>query len=334
MTEEAKGERLQKVLSRAGIASRRAAEELIREGRVTIGDRVAVLGDRVFRRGARADRVRVDGEPIAPTRGLLYILLNKPAGHVTTRSDPEGRPTVMDLLPEELRGRLKPVGRLDYRTEGLLLFTDDGELAHRLTHPRFGCSKRYVVKVRGLPGQAALARLGRGMVISGRRTAPVAPRQLRSRRGARPARASSWWELELHEGRTRQIREMFFRVGHPVQRLRRVAIGRLEDAQLAAGGWRELSSSEVATLRGSSRATSNRPPGRGRGRGPRSTSERRPGGGRGRGPRSTSERRPGGGRGRGPRSTSERRPGGGRGRGPRSTSEKRPGGRRGGPRRG
>lgn len=312
MTEEAKGERLQKILSRAGIASRRAAEELIREGRVTIDDRVAVLGDRARWEGAGADTVRVDGEPIAPpARGLLYLLLNKPVGHVTTRSDPEGRPTVMDLLPEELRGRLKPVGRLDYRTEGLLLFTDDGELAHRLTHPRFGCSKRYLVKVRGLPGQAAITRLGRGMVISGRRTAPVAPRQLRSRRGARPARASSWWELELHEGRTRQIREMFFRVGHPVQRLRRVAIGRLEDAQLAPGGWRELSPSEVASLRGSSRATSNRRPGRGRGGGPRSPSANRTGGGRGRGTRSTSEKRSDGRRG-GPR----------------------PGGRRGGPRRG
>ena len=268
MSEKPRGERLQKVLSRAGIASRRAAEELIRAGRVTIGDRVAVLGDRVEPRGRATETVRVDGEPIGQTAPALYVLLNKPVGHVTTRSDPEGRPTVMDLLPERWRGRLKPVGRLDYRTEGLLVFTDDGELANRLTHPRFGCSKRYLVKVRGFPGQTAIERLGRGMFIAGRRTAPVKPRQVRSRRGARSARSSSWWELELREGKTRQIREMFFRVGHPVQRLRRVAIGRLEDAGLRPGAWRELSSEEVAILRAGKAAASKERP-RGRGRRPR-----------------------------------------------------------------
>ncbi len=259
MAEGLRGERLQKILSRAGIASRRAAEELIRAGRVTIGDRVAVLGDRVEQRGRRTETVRVDGEPIVQAAAPLYILLNKPTGHVTTRSDPEGRPTVMDLLPERWRGRLKPVGRLDYRTEGLLLFTDDGDLAHRVTHPRFGCSKRYLVKVRGFPGRAAIERLGRGMFIAGRRTAAVRPRQVRTRRGGRSARTSSWWEMELREGRTRQIREMFFRVGHPVQRLRRVAIGRLEDAGLRPGSWRELSAGEVAALR----AGSGPPPGEG-----------------------------------------------------------------------
>lgn len=263
MAEGPSGERLQKVLSRAGVASRRAAEELIRAGRVTIGDRVAILGDRVEQRGRATETVRVDGEPIVRAAAALYVLLNKPAGHVTTRSDPEGRPTVMDLLPERWRGRLKPVGRLDYRTEGLLLFTDDGDLANRLTHPRFGCSKRYLVKVRGFPGKAAIERLGRGMFIAGRRTAPVKPRQVRTRRGGRSARSSSWWEIELREGRTRQIREMFFRVGHPVQRLRRVAIGRLEDAGLRPGSWRELSSGEVATLRaGSGPASRGRSGGR------------------------------------------------------------------------
>ena len=249
MAEEAKSERLQKILSRAGVASRRAAEDLIRAGRVTIDDRVAVLGDRARQWGKGREMVRVDGEPVARMDAALYVLLNKPAGHVTTRSDPEGRPTVMDLLPERWRGRLKPVGRLDYRTEGLLLFTDDGDLANRLTHPRFGCTKRYLVKVRGFPGRAAIERLGRGMFISGRRTAPVTPRLVRTRRGGRAARSSSWWEMELREGRTRQIREMFYRVGHPVQRLRRVAIGRLEDARLPTGNWRELSEGEVASLK-------------------------------------------------------------------------------------
>ncbi len=267
MAETPRGERLQKILSRAGIASRRAAEELIRAGRVTIGGRVAVLGDRVEQRGRGTETVRVDGEPVPLAAAPLYVLLNKPAGHVTTRSDPQGRPTVMDLLPEKWRGRLKPVGRLDYRTEGLLLFTDDGDLANRLTHPRFGCSKRYLVKVRGFPGREAIQRLGRGMFIAGRRTAPVRPRRVRTRRGGRSPRSSSWWEMELREGKTRQIREMFFRVGHPVQRLRRVAIGRLEDAHLRSGNWRELSSGEVATLRAGSRpAPGARSGGRRRGR--------------------------------------------------------------------
>ncbi len=250
MADQGRGERLQKVLSRAGIASRRAAEDLIREGRVTIDGRVAVLGDRVAEAGATPVAVLVDGEPIRRHAASRYVLLNKPAGYVTTRSDPEGRPTVMDLVPERWRRRLKPVGRLDYGTEGLLLVTDDGDLAYRLTHPRFGCSKRYLAKVRGLPGDSAIARLRGGMVIAGRRTAPLRLTRAPARRGARPARASSWWKIELVEGRTRQIREMFFRVGHPVQRLRRVAIGSLEDAELPLGAWRELSSDELGALRG------------------------------------------------------------------------------------
>ncbi len=244
------GDRLQKVLSRAGVASRRAAEDLIRAGRVTIDGRVAVLGDRVAASGDPAVTVMVDGEPIRRSAAPRYVLLNKPTGYVTTRSDPQGRPTVMELVPEKWRDRLKPVGRLDFGTEGLLLITDDGDLAYRLTHPRFGCSKRYLARVRGVPDDAAITRLRRGMVIAGRRTAPVRLTRSSARRGARAARASSWWEMELVEGRTRQIREMFFRVGHPVQRLRRVAIGGLKDAALPAGSWRELSPAELAALRG------------------------------------------------------------------------------------
>ena len=267
MAEHRRGERLQKVLSRAGVASRRAAEDLIREGRVTIDGRVAVLGDRVASAGEPPVLVLVDGEAVSQPAASRYVLLNKPAGYVTTRSDPEGRPTVMDLIPERWRRRLKPVGRLDYGTEGLLLVTDDGDLAYRLTHPRFGCSKRYLAKVRGLPADSAIARLRGRMVIAGRRTAPVRLTRAPARRGARPARASSWWEIELVEGRTRQIREMFFRVGHPVQRLRRVAIGRLEDAELPLGSWRELSADEVTALRGGSGpAPGKGSPGRRRGK--------------------------------------------------------------------
>lgn len=275
MAEPPRGERLQKVLSRAGIASRRAAEDLIREGRVTIDGRVAVLGDRVAAAGEPPVTVLVDGDPIRGVAASRYVLLNKPAGYVTTRSDPEGRPTVMDLIPERWRRRLKPVGRLDYGTEGLLLVTDDGDLAYRLTHPSFGCTKRYVAKVRGLPGDAAIARLRRGMVIAGRRTAPMRLSRAPARRGARPARASSWWQVELVEGRTRQIREMFFRVGHPVQRLRRVAIGRLEDTELPLGHWRELSSEELTALRAGSGPRPGRGSPRPRGRQPRGRKSRR-----------------------------------------------------------
>ncbi|MDE2850062.1 MAG: pseudouridine synthase [Acidobacteriota bacterium] len=275
MAEPPRGERLQKVLSRAGIASRRAAEDLIREGRVTIDGRVAVLGDRVAAAGEPPVTVLVDGEPIRGVAASRYVLLNKPAGYVTTRSDPEGRPTVMDLIPERWRRRLKPVGRLDYGTEGLLLVTDDGDLAHRLTHPSFGCTKRYLAKVRGLPGDAAIARLRGRMVIAGRRTAPMRLSRAPARRGARPARASTWWQVELVEGRTRQIREMFFRVGHPVQRLRRVAIGRLEDTELPLGHWRELSTEELTALRASSGPRPGRGSPRPRGRKPRGRKSRR-----------------------------------------------------------
>ena len=275
MADQGRGERLQKVLSRAGIASRRAAEDLIREGRVTIDGRVAVLGDRVAAAGETPVAVLVDGEPIRRHATSRYVLLNKPAGYVTTRSDPEGRPTVMDLIPEKWRRRLKPVGRLDYGTEGLLLVTDDGDLAYRLTHPRFGCSKRYLAKVRGLPGDSAIARLRGGMVIAGRRTAPLRLTRAPARRGARPARASSWWKIELVEGRTRQIREMFFRVGHPVQRLRRVAIGSLEDAELPLGAWRELSSDELTALRSGPGPRSGRGSPRPRRRQPRGRKSRR-----------------------------------------------------------
>ncbi|MDX1503135.1 MAG: pseudouridine synthase [Thermoanaerobaculia bacterium] len=245
------GERLQKVIARAGVASRRGAERLIREGRVTVNGRVATLGDKV----EPDDAVKVDGRRVAARAPGVYLLLNKPDGVLTSRSDTRGRPTVMDLVPARYRRRVFPVGRLDYHTEGLLLLTDDGDLAQRVSHPRHGCVKRYEVKVKGVPGESAVASLERGVVLDGRRTAPARVRPGRRTTGEK----YSWWTVEIGEGRTRQVREMFFRIGHPVQRLRRVAIGALTDRGLPRGAWRRLSPAEVASLRG------ERPPGRTRG---------------------------------------------------------------------
>lgn len=248
---EGRGERLQKILSRAGIASRRKAEELIREGRVTINGEVATVGDVA---DAERDAIKVDGKRVQPRSAHRYLLLNKPAGVVSTRSDPEGRPTVLDLVPAGLRKGLLPVGRLDFNTEGLLLLTDDGDFAQRIAHPRYGCKKTYEVKVKGSPEPRELEKLRLGIVLEGKRTRPARVEHGRSgARGRRPPTANTWLTVELSEGRTRQIREMFFRIGHPVQRLRRVAIGPLRDPKLRLGALRELSEEEVENLRGAGR---------------------------------------------------------------------------------
>jgi 23S rRNA pseudouridine2605 synthase len=241
-------ERLQKLLARSGPVSRRGAEDLIREGRVTVNGQTATIGQKVR---PNVDAVKVDGKQWRAPSEHRYVLVHKPPGMVTTREDPEGRPTVLELLPPALRGALFPVGRLDYQTQGLLLLTTDGELAHRLTHPRFGCVKTYEVKVKGEPDPADIARLSAGIVLDGRRTAParIRRRAPSTPRGTRRSEANSWWQVELREGRSRQIREMFHRVGHPVQRLRRVAIGPLRDDRLLPGSHRELTDAEVAALR-------------------------------------------------------------------------------------
>ncbi len=242
-----RGERLQKVLARTGLASRRAVEQMIREGRITVNGQLAVLGQRV---DLAADAVKVDGRRVAaPAADRRYLLLNKPAGYVSTSSDPEGRPTVLDLLPARLRKGVFPVGRLDFDTEGLLILTDDGEFAQRVAHPRFGCRKIYQVKVKGRPGASQVARLKDGMVLGGRRVAPLAVKPRGAVSGPRDSVSNSWWTVTLGEGRTRQIREMFFRIGHPVSRLRRVAIGPLADPRLPRGGWRELTEQEIERLR-------------------------------------------------------------------------------------
>lgn len=248
MTEpDRSGERLQKILARAGLGSRRLMEAWIEEGKVTVNGRVARLGDRA---DLERDAVKVDGRRVAaPSPQHKYVLLNKPTYHVCTLSDPEGRPTIMDLIPDRLHSGLVPVGRLDYDSEGLILLTDDGELAHRIAHPRYGCHKAYEVKVKGRPNREALAKLEEGMLLYGKPTAPVIVTPHRLNKPSRESQSNSWWKVMLTEGRTRQIREMFFRLGHPVTRLRRVGIGQLRDPHLAVGSWRMLTEQEVEDLR-------------------------------------------------------------------------------------
>ena len=229
----ATGERLQKVLARAGFGSRRVCEDLIAGGRARVNGQVARLGQRV---DVERDRVEVDGRTIGVRAGLVHYLLNKPRGVVTTASDPQGRPTVIDLVPGE--PRVFPVGRLDADTEGLLLLTNDGELTHRLTHPSFGVEKEYLAELHGTPSPADVRRLREGVVLEDGPTAParvalVPPRALR---------------LVIHEGRNRQVRRMCEAVGHPVVRLVRTRIGPLCDRALAPGEWRPLSMAEVRAL--------------------------------------------------------------------------------------
>ena len=245
-------ERLQKILARAGVAtSRRKAEELIQEGRVTINGKVAGLGEKA---DPERDAIKVDSRRIQPLQEHHYFLLNKPKGVMSTVTDPEGRRTVLDLVPPGMRKALVPVGRLDFNTEGLLLLTDDGEFAQRVAHPRYGSVKTYEVKVKGTPTEAQLERLRAGVVLEGQRTAPAritsrAPfKPAGARRRGEPESENSWWIVELTEGRTRQIREMFFHVGHPVQKLRRIAIGPLRDRDLPVGALRELTEKEVQRL--------------------------------------------------------------------------------------
>ena len=240
-------ERLQKVLARAGLGSRRQIEEMIREERIAINGRLATLGDRA---DLAVDSVKVDGRRIQHVEvAMKYLLVNKPSGYVSTVQDPEGRRTVVELVPQRLRHGIVPVGRLDYETEGLLILTNDGDFSHRVAHPRFGCSKTYEAKVKGYPTEREIERLRRGILLEGRRTAPAEITAFTETLGQRIAKKSTWWTVVLKEGRPRQVREMFFRIGHPVRRLRRVAIGSLRDTKLPVGGCRELTEEEVEALR-------------------------------------------------------------------------------------
>ena len=227
------GERLQKVLARVGIGSRRVCEDLIAEGRVTVDGEVAVLGRRV---DVEMALIELDGAPIGVRPDLVHYLLNKPVGVVTTADDPQGRPTVVGLVPAE--PRVFPVGRLDVDTEGLLLLTNDGDLAHRLIHPSFGVEKEYVAELEGSPSRAALRRLREGVELDDGTTAPARAALLEP----------SVVRVTVHEGRNRQVRRMCDAVGHPVVRLIRTRIGPLVDRSLAPGAWRELTGDEVRSL--------------------------------------------------------------------------------------
>ncbi len=225
--------RLQKVLARVGFGSRRVCEELIADGLVTVNGEVAELGRRV---DPLHDRVAVDGVPVGVRPDTVHYLLNKPAGVVTTASDTHGRPTVVDLVPETPRAF--PVGRLDMDTEGLILLTNDGDLANRISHPSHGVEKEYLAEVAVGPSRAALRSLRQGVELDDGLTAPakvalVAPTLVR---------------LTIHEGRNRQVRRMLEAVGHPVLRLIRTRIGPIRDQRLAPGTWRELTTAEVRDL--------------------------------------------------------------------------------------
>jgi pseudouridine synthase len=233
-------ERLQKILSRAGVTSRRSAERWILEGRVVVnGHRIERLGEKA---DPRTDDIRVDGRRLKLPGRRLVVALYKPRGVVTTLSDPQGRPTVRELVAA-IRERIYPVGRLDFHSEGLLLLTNDGDLAAELMSPRSHTPKVYEVKVRGVPTSETLRRLARGVVLEGRRTLPARLRLLRGEQNA-------WVEVRLIEGRKNQIREMFKRAGHPVSKLRRVRIGALGLGRLRPGEHRILSADEVDLLRG------------------------------------------------------------------------------------
>ncbi len=233
------GVRLQKFLAEGGVASRREGERLILGGRVEVNGRVVTtLGTRVH---PERDSVRVDGRRVQGGGRRVYYLLHKPKGSITSVADPAGRPTVIDLL-QGVRERVFPVGRLDWNSEGLLILTNDGDLAYRLTHPANHVPKVYRVKVKGAVSTEDLEALRRGMFLEGRRTLPARVERV-------SGQAHTWLEVTLHEGRKNQLRRMFDRLGHAVLKLKRIAIGPIRDRALKPGEWRRLTSDEVRLLR-------------------------------------------------------------------------------------
>lgn len=238
-------ERLQKIISAAGITSRRASEELILKGRVTVNG--VVVNELGTKADPTKDRITVNGTPLQMKEQRLYILLNKPAGFMTTLDDPEGRPLVTDLL-QEVNERVYPVGRLDYNTEGLLLLTNDGDWANKLMHPRHEIDKEYHVRVRGKVHKSQLDQLAEGVEIEGRKTAPAKAILIKD------GEQNDWLSITIHEGRNRQIRRMCEAVSLSVVRLKRVRYGSLVLGVLKSGQFRQLSEAEVNELRSPSQA--------------------------------------------------------------------------------
>src|ERR1043166_3078565 len=236
-------QRLQKLIATAGIASRRHAEELIVAGRVTVNG--AVVKELGTKADPARDHIKVNGKLINPqleARDKVYVLLNKPRGYLSSVSDREGRPLVTELLPPNL-GRLHPVGRLDFNTEGLLLLTNDGDFTNFITAARNRVEKVYEVKVKGVPAESGIERLRRGITLEdGTRTAPAKIVKLHE------PQANAWYEVLLHQGRNQQVRRMFELIGHSVLKLRRTRIGFLKDEDLKPGYWRLLSPGEVARM--------------------------------------------------------------------------------------
>ncbi len=255
MTEE----RLQKIIARSGLCSRRDADRMVTEGRVTVDGRVAVAGEKV---DPAKVHIKVDGKSLKAPETPRYLLLYKPRGVMTTCDDPEERKTVLDIVHPAIRERVYPVGRLDYNSEGLLILTNDGELAARVAHPRHGIVREYLVKIRGDLSRQEHRKLLDGTVIEGKHVKPLRAKRDSKGRGG----TTTWWRVEVSEGRTHEVRELFFRAGHLVQRLRRTAIGSLRDDTLKPGEFRTLSEKEVKSLRratsktGKSRSSRSRSP--------------------------------------------------------------------------
>ena len=242
-------ERLQKLIARAGLCSRREADRWVADGRVTVNGRTAVLGDKA---DPEVDHVKIDGKRLKAAEPTRYVLLYKPRSVMTTCDDPEERTTVIDLVRPVVKERVFPVGRLDYQSEGLLLLTNDGDLAARVTHPRYGVVREYMVKIRGDLDEAEAQRLRTGTMVDGHFVKPLAADRVRTSAGG----TSTWWRVEVTEGRTHEVRQLFFRAGRLVQRLRRSAIGPVRDTTLRSGDFRMLTESEVTALK---RATGRKP---------------------------------------------------------------------------
>lgn len=262
-------ERIQKIIARSGLCSRRDADQMIADGRVTVDGRVAKPGEKA---DSRTARIKIDGRAVKAPESLRYFLLYKPRAVMTTCDDPEERKTVLDFVRPVIPERVYPVGRLDYHSEGLLILTNDGELAARIAHPRFGVVREYLVKIRGDLTTSEYRKLMAGTSVEGRHVKPKLAQRSSKVRGGK----ATWWRLEVLEGRTHEVRELFLCAGHHVQRLRRTAIGPLRDDSLNPGDFRTITAKELALLRNASskskrsavpRPTRKRPRVTGKGRG-------------------------------------------------------------------